>query len=180
MSNHGFVKTRKFMSVEKIDQMLVELNQRVFRGNLQIERFDGNEWLVSYYSGGREYASRAFWLNTSRSWEIRHSGGNGDFAHWLDCVLTNEISVRFDGNITDEGISERWKGKPRKNDDFLVFLRRMKEGPVKDEKLLTTALMQLEMKYVPPEFQVDLGPEIDIMTFMVEELERVKGSTKPP
>jgi len=175
MSNHGFVKTKKFMSAERISQMLDELNESHFKGILGYDYHEStadepgwgpHTWLLKYVGSDWEWyrhndSLRVCWLNTRRSFEMRHGGGGGHFVWWIDSVVLNEVAVRFNGIISDEGISDKWPGDAdyaRTYQDYedRVFKRH------KDEQL-KLALRQQEQKFfVPPDFQVDLGPEIKI------------------
>lgn len=169
MANHGFCKTRKVMKPEDITVMFADMNARLFKGNLQVEYHIGDEhswgphvWVLEYISpeDQQKYASRVCWLNTRRSFEIRHGGG-GDFDWWLDSAVLNEVAVRYNGTISDEGISDKWNGEPNKYDTFKSYVYRRYEHVT--EANLKAYLIQDSVKwFAPPEFKWDTGPEITL------------------
>lgn len=120
MSNHGYVKTEKSMSQEKVTKLLNDLNETHFKGNLKIElceppNIDEDKlvfWELTYVGNdGKQYGMRQCWLNTQKSFEIRYCGPAGDFIWWVGSVITNEIAVQFNGIITDDGFNEEVKGE---------------------------------------------------------------------
>jgi hypothetical protein len=159
--------------------MLSELNQSHFKNVLEFEYSNetGNSsawgphlWIIKY--NGEENESyrkgehlRVFWLKTSKSFEIRHGGG-GYFPWWVDSIITNEIALRFDGTISDDGVGEKWKGEEGYCKEFIEYLKKMhrfEDAKTEEEKRRKIAIMQLEQEScVPPAFQVDLGPKIEI------------------
>lgn len=176
MANHGYVKTRKLMTPEKISELLAELNVSHFKGLLKFEYSNesGNPsawgphvWLVRYIGKGLENEIiRVFWLNTKRSFEIRHGGGS-NFYWWIDSVIINEVALKFDGTISDDGCGDKWKGKPNYCREFIEFQKKMMRFDfAKDdvERQRKIAFMQMEQDdgLVPPDFHTDLGPKIEI------------------
>lgn len=166
MANIGFVKSKKTIKPELIDEMLERINQSHFKGNLVIENHyyskHNDSWNVSYVSSvdSQHYATRSFWLKTKRIFEMSHGGGGGDFAWWLDNTIINEVALMCDGIISDEGISDKWKGEKNYFPTYLLFLEMMKSHVQKPEIKLW--LLQEEMKYCPPEHKVDLGEEVQV------------------
>lgn len=117
------------MSPDKINELLDKLNETVFKGSLEIEFSpDAIYWDESlpgvWEIGVGNYEPRCCWLNTKRSWEIRHSG-MGDFMWWVDAKITNEIALEFNGTISDEGIEDKWKGTENYCPTFLSHLEKM-------------------------------------------------------
>lgn len=164
------------MSPEKISQMLDELNDSHFRGVLGYEYSEHPKedtsvwgpyiWMLRY--DGPKYGwfqpgqvLRPTWLNTRRSWEIRHSGGGGNFVWWIDSVVTNEVAVRFDGTISDEGVGNKWKGEPGKYKNFQEF-QEMMTRHVKDETTKRWLYQQEQELFVPEAFHIDLGEKIEV------------------
>ena len=169
MANHGFVKTRKHMTPEKITLLLETINQAHFKGNLKIEYYHAtgkdlksawgpHTWVITYISpiDHQEYAGRVCWLNTRRSFEMRHGGGS-DFAWWFDQMVINEVALQFEGMISDDGVGGKWKGKKGHYNSLIRFIKRMwhyKEGdesPRNQEKL--TFIERELQEIVPPELR---------------------------
>ena len=158
MANHGWVKTRKPMKPEQITAMVEELNQSLFKGNLQVEyhncvgdksAWGPHTWLLKYMSGGQEWASRVFWLNTSRHFEMRHGGG-GHFAWWIDSAIQNEVAIRFNGTLHDDGHGDTWKGEPGKYNKLTDYLKLVLSRHTKPD--LKKQLLKWEYEMIPPEF----------------------------
>jgi hypothetical protein len=131
MANHGYVTTRCHITVPRMQTVLENLNERVFRYRLRIEyvhSLDEAAWgehcweltIPRPYEPDFPYARRFCWLTSKRKFEIRHGGTN--FAFWLGSVVSNEVAVAFDGTITDDGGSGRWKGVPNKYDRYNDYL----------------------------------------------------------
>jgi len=108
MANHGFVKCKKKVTFEALGKALVEINQDRFDNYLDIS--EGHEsWIVTcpnYWGRG----DMPIWLKTSRTIETRHQHG-GDLWWWVDSVITNELALKFNGRIADEGVSDTWDAK---------------------------------------------------------------------
>jgi hypothetical protein len=158
MANHCRVKTKKKMTPAGILRVFRDLNATILKGNLGIvfpDYVDGveddpNTWQVVYLSDRKEWVRRMCWLNSSRSFELRHSSGGGHFAWWIATVITNEVAVRFDGVIEDDGVDEKWPGVPNKYDRFDDYLKDMLSCiPKKHRKEMLT----LYKKLAPPEFR---------------------------
>lgn len=158
MANHGWVKTRKVVTDEKINEMFADLNTRVFNGKLRIESYIGQAycsdrdvtcWTVSYYSHGKCYASRTCHLESSRHFEVRHSSG-ATFAWWLDVVCLNEVAVLFNGTIYDDGVDDKIKGVPNKYDDFADFVKLMFKH---HKPALKRVLLKFERTRFPTEYR---------------------------
>lgn len=155
MANHGSVKTRKPMKPEQITALIEELNKSLFKEGLQIEYHQNVEsnrphiWVLNYIYGEENWASRTCWLNTSRHFEMRHGGG-GLFAWWIDQVIQNEIAVRFNGVMTDEGTSAKQKGVPGKFHKLSDFMESMfsHANPTMKKQFL-----EWEYEMVPPKFR---------------------------
>mgnify|MGYP003335243313 CR=1 FL=1 len=146
MANHGFVKTKKFMNFDRIQNLLEDLNLRLFKNKLQIKSSLKPKviWNVKYE--GYDYGSLNFWLNSSRFFEIRHNS-NG-FMWWIDSVILNEIAVCFSGIISDEGVSEKWHGTKNKYNDFWKFQEKiMFNGFPKKEKKLLLSLIKVPIEF---------------------------------
>lgn len=147
MANHGFVKTKRFMNFDRVQNLLEDLNLRLFNNKLQIESFFQKEkpnigWNVKY----EDYGSLSFWLNSFRFFEIRHSS-NG-FMWWIDSVILNEIAVCFNGIISDEGVSEKWYGTRNKHNDFWKFQEKIMFGGFpKEEKKLLLSLIKVPIEF---------------------------------
>jgi len=161
MANHAYVKTKRWMSPEKITELIEKLNKERFKGVIEIDYHERtNEkpgwgphtWLLTVKQDGQEYGTRVCWLNTKRSFEMRHGGG-GDFMWWIDCSICNEVALEFDGNWTDDGCDAKEKGKSDYHTTFPSFIQVM--YPVLWEKGLLARLWVIQMaeEMAPPLFK---------------------------
>lgn len=105
MANHAYVTTKKHMTPEKVRAVIDRLNKDIFFDCLEIEdtMYSDDEpgWVITI-KGESEYQYRQCWLNSRRSFEIRHGGGS-NFIWWVDERIQDEISKVFDGRVKDDG-----------------------------------------------------------------------------
>ena len=121
MANHGWITSKKKMNKEVISQLINDLNNRLFKNNLSIE-LQNDLWLVSYFSEESPYtfATRNCWLEKPTKFVMEHSGGSV-FAWWIDSVILNEVAVKFNGTICEDGTDSKTQGTPNKFDSFEDF-----------------------------------------------------------
>lgn len=169
MANHAYVKTKKKMTSNSVDKVIRDLNDRLFKSILKIERNE-DFWNVSYIADLR-WLDRTCWLTTSRTFEIRHGGGS-KFEWWWDCALQNEIAVFFDGTMSDDGIEEKWKGVPGKYDNFQNYVDLYYEHIKEKSPLEYRFIVQNELEFVPKEFRFDIGKKVsfDPKNFTFQEV----------
>ena len=108
MANHGFITTRKNLTIDHLMAMINEINLVRFKGKLSVSLRDSVAIIALSESETMEIP---FWLASKRKIETRHSF-NGDMGWWVSSVFTNEIALKIGGTISDEGVSEKWKGSP--------------------------------------------------------------------
>lgn len=110
MANHAYVTTKKHMTPEKVRAVLDRLNKDIFFNCLEIEDAtywdDEPGWIITIKGEDSQYQYRQCWLNSRRSFEIRHGGGIS-FLWWVDQRIQDEISKVFDGRVKDDG-GEGW------------------------------------------------------------------------
>jgi len=94
MANHAYVKVRKpnEMTVESVTKVLEDLNRNRFKNCLKINYYnchgDKSAWgpdvweLVWTQNNGVEQVKHC-WLNSKKSFEIRHGNGS-HFGWWID------------------------------------------------------------------------------------------------
>jgi len=109
MANHATVKIKKpLFSKEIIEEVLDDLNKNKFKNILRIEYSkEGKKhyWVLTVEEGDI-YDVRELWLNSNKSFEIRHGGGS-QFMWWVDTTIFNNLSKKFNGKWEDEGTGER-------------------------------------------------------------------------
>jgi hypothetical protein len=163
MANHGYVITKKPMTPERVTEVLETLNKRVFKGMMKIEysncvgddsAWGDHVWLVTQ----GEYVRRVCWLNSKRSFELRHGGD--DFEWWWDNAVTNEIACEFNGTVGDDACEGKTPGVPGEYDDPKEYCLRLIPYAVKDritsEELNNRLKMRFETfpdEFIPAEFK---------------------------
>jgi hypothetical protein len=163
MANHARVKTKLEMSPEAVTELLNRLNTQRFKGLLKIEYCDcrgevgawgDHVWLLHVRprepAQGVNYGDRVCWLNSPKSFEIRHGGG-GQFLWWVDFAITNEVALVFEGKRSDDsdGVKERGEfGKYDSFTDYIVrnYTRKMSPEYWDFEKAVTPREFRGELK----------------------------------
>ena len=147
------------MTPKAISQLLDELNKTHFKGGFKIEYHKGDKnswgphvWMLKYPSkeNNVDWGSRICWLNTSRSFEMRHGGGS-DFIWWVDSLILANIAVYFNGRISDDALEGTWSGKPDEINTFTKYMQR-RVNHIKNQNWL----LQLTLEVTPPEFHDEL------------------------
>lgn len=160
MANHGYVKTRKVMSAVEVTQLLDALNTSLFRGVLDIthSESDGTDgaygphtWLLIYTARNIDWVRRVCWLESPTHFEMRHGGGS-KLAWWMDTAILNEVAVRFDGVITDDGGEDKRQGVPDKYNRFSDYMA-LTVQHVRDPAL-RAEILRMEMLMIPEEWHI--------------------------
>lgn len=92
------------MTADNVRAVLDRLNKDIFFDCLEIEYseyWEGKPGWYIHVKGESEYQARVCWLNSRRSFEIRHGGGSS-FLWWVDQRIQDEISKVFDGRVKDD------------------------------------------------------------------------------
>ena len=72
----------------------------------------------------------------------------------------NEVALRFNGMISDEGIEDKWRGEENYCLTYQEYAQKMVAHV--PNKQMQTALLQEDQRFAPSAFRVDLGPEIQL------------------
>ncbi|CAB4196819.1 hypothetical protein UFOVP1290_339 [uncultured Caudovirales phage] len=153
MANHGFITTKKNLKKDNILLDLHEINQRRFKSSLSIEETNWSgrgAWYISYKVPGQDYREGFhIWLTSSRKIEHRHAH---NFAAYLETSFTEELGVKYNATMSDEGISDKWKPDPEKYKTYKLYYNEIYGGahaiPGFFEKLLKNTL-----SHVPKELR---------------------------
>jgi hypothetical protein len=121
VANHGFVNLPLTITVEELHAALDEINKKRFKGLLCVEYDEPSKTFeVIAGKGKKSEEHRLIFLRDDHDFskdlkwdpqgaasrvEIRHGGGSR-FIWWIDCVITNELAIKFKGYITDEGTGD--------------------------------------------------------------------------
>jgi hypothetical protein len=123
MANHGFLTTRKQLTPEQVDRDIKEIIERRLGGIIKVT-FDTYKdepskdghwagWQFKPKEGTVKEGHFEFgaWLNSRRKMEFRHP--HGEWSWWAQMILQQELALKYNGTISDEGVEERWKVTPR-------------------------------------------------------------------
>ena len=157
MANYGWVESEESITSEFVSSVLEEMNKNLFKGNLQVnfsEESGHPSWHIQYVSRGKVWASRICWLKTPQRFEMRHGGGTS-MDWWVDSAILNEIAVKVNGIIGDDGYDHHNKGEPHKFDTFEQFVQEY-FAHVKNP-IFRKFILSEEKKFTPEEFHNDLG-----------------------
>lgn len=180
MANHGFVNLPLTITVEELHAALDEINKKRFKGLLRVEYDEPSKTFEVIVGKGKKFEEhRLIFLrddydfSKDSKWEpqgsatrieIRHGGGSR-FIWWIDCVITNELAIKFNGYITDEGTGDEViKSRPGLWPTFRTYLEEFYNLPRQDHfnigyeinKLVGKPLMNAEIqltKKMHPEFK---------------------------
>lgn len=152
MSNHGFVTTRRRITTAAAGDAINEIVARRFLGKVECKyaATPASDILAFWeftLTGSKLYPFTV-WLRTEHKFEFRHP--RDQWSWWAQvCVLTDEIALKFDGTISDEGVGGRWKPTtPTKYPTFLTWVKGSHHyGP----HALRRAMAALEYKMAPAE-----------------------------
>ena len=112
MANHGFVTTRKHLTVEKIDADIRRLAAHYFGPAAAAEGpEDCDGMLASWWIYFNDDDNEGFsvWLMTKRKLEFRHPLGSYGLRRWGQQIFTEELAAKYEGRISDQG----WEGYER-------------------------------------------------------------------
>jgi len=150
MANHGYVKSKRIFKKDEVFKEIQEINQRRFDGKLNIEDSDYGDLGSWFISHAVEESTEGFniWIASPKKLEHRHTRC---WATYLEIVFANELGVKYDGIMSDDGVSEKWKPRPEKYPTFLAWLDVL-YGHIKESKpdSFKTAI-EFEMMYCPEE-----------------------------
>lgn len=116
MANYGFLTTRYKLTADRVHADILDIVRIRFRDLLQVQRRDFNKretlWGVQPKRAVRdaymyEFEAR---LLTPHKMQFRHPPNQ--WAFWAQVVITNDLALRYNGLISDEGVCEKWRGKP--------------------------------------------------------------------
>ncbi len=118
MANHGYIHTDSPITDEQLWDLLQEVNNERFGGKLVIEK--GEDCFGVKIS---EYTCRLWWVDEDDDTTIEHRhGGGGDIAWWIDAVFSDEIAVKLDGLVEDDGCEGREPGQSGKYPTLRSYL----------------------------------------------------------
>jgi hypothetical protein len=117
--------TRKQLTPDKVDRDIKEIVERRLGSIVEVtfetytkEPVRGDYWAGWRFSPKEGTVKEGYrfefgaWLNSRRKMEFRHP--HGDWSWWAQMIIQDELALKYDGTISDEGVSERWKVTPDK------------------------------------------------------------------
>ena len=171
MANHAYVTTRRILTPEVVDQDIREIVTRRLKDEVTIEfkKFGKLPKKTSYkgYESWEIWALWRFepksqkikepwrfgfeaWQMSHRKLEFRHP--HGEWAWWAQMILREELAYKYDGILSDEGISDRWKATPEKLKKYAHYRDWVtKRWPHQTlaQKAARAIMARVELIYVP-------------------------------
>lgn len=153
MANHGYISSKKNLKKDQVYKDLQEINQRRFKGLLNIECAKGwsdNAWEISYHESGEKHLKGfTIWISSKRKLEHRHE----DFwVFYLEIVFSHELGFKYNGKISDECCDEKWDPDPNKYPTYKSWLE-TRYSHLKNKNLeLYSELINMEMQTCPIPF----------------------------
>lgn len=123
MANHGKIHCRKTPKPEQIEAKLQELCKTKFKDYVGVRPMTDREhgWALSVQGVPKFHdGSVLIWIRSPRVLETRHQFSS-DFMWWVSWTICHELGVLFNGMLSDEGVSERWKPVHNKYPTFLDY-----------------------------------------------------------
>jgi hypothetical protein len=115
MGNHGFVTTKKWLTGDRLEKDLKEIIEERFQNKVPYTRED------DYFEIGFNYPWKfGCWIENCHKVEFRNP--NADWCWWAMAVIQNELALRYNGLISDEGVGEKWKGVANKYPTFRNYI----------------------------------------------------------
>jgi len=117
MANHGFVTTNKWLTQDKVKEDIEEIISRCFKNKIFLVINGDNSFSIGF-----EYPwNITCWFENCHKVEFRNPAP--DWCWWIMFVIQNELAIKYNGLISDEGTGEeKWKGIPNKYPTFKSYL----------------------------------------------------------
>lgn len=154
MANHGHVRTRRWMTPERIDKDLVEILQNRFKDKFSVvQRWDKDDESMSAWRIGCTNEKSpfvfTFWLKTRRTMEFRQP--HTEIALWAHWVIQNELVTKYGGAISSQGLDGRTWG-PATHISYEQWVRnKWKDRPGRDPRYdeARKHYLQKELEEIP-------------------------------
>jgi hypothetical protein len=106
MGNICTIKSRCKLKYDQVTTDLHEINRRRFNNLLEIQEVvEFDCWNICFNG------QVGFTIHKSPRYKGRLTLKHGrHWWMWVDVVVTNELALKYNGSITDEGVSGSWKG----------------------------------------------------------------------
>jgi len=114
LGNLAYIKTRLPVEFQQLRKDLEEISEKRFNGTLVFSPWAvGDGWSITFLGYNRHISA---YLESPHEIHIAHSAG--DLLWWIDFVITNDLALKYDGEISDDAVGETWKGEPGKYPTF--------------------------------------------------------------
>lgn len=156
MANHGFGHIKQKLTVEQVNNDLMEINHSRFNDIFDIshEEDDGDEiWWICLKD--MENFGFQIWFNLKRKKIEWPHKAIGDSGWWFQETFTSMLVSKYDGMISDEGCEGLWKPEFHIKYPHMIdwFMRDLKivDGRIKKAflKKLINGKYKAELKYLP-------------------------------
>lgn len=162
MANHGFITAKRAIKPETMAEDIHRICDEFFPGGqVQVEGPTGpTGYTTITFLDTDAWQYLQFWKASPRMIEHRHS--TGDFYWWVESVISHELARRYDGVLSDEGVSDRWEPKPKNEwptfaDYYHTLHDWVRPDDVKLKKFLFKRIWRDQCRLVPPSFKPFIG-----------------------
>lgn len=116
MANHGFVTTKKWLTGDRVEKDIKEIIEERFKNKVPIVRTEDS------FEIGFEYPwSFGCWVENCHKVEFRNP--MPDWCWWVMAVIQNDLAIKYNGLISDEGVNGYWKGVQNKYPTFRLWVK---------------------------------------------------------
>jgi hypothetical protein len=167
MANHAYVKIRKpLFTKEIIGDLLNNINKVYLKNLMQIKYSFSKEdnkhyWDITIIEKKKEYGYRSMWLNSNKSFEIRHGGGQ-NFIWWVDNLICNTLVKQFNGTWHDDAFSEKilYNEKINSFEEFIKEMHFYDKYTKQNKELFYRYNVQQQMIFTPPSLRIKTGKKV--------------------
>lgn len=146
MANHGFLSFRKKLDLPGLRDLCQEIcNDHL--PNFVADLYPENSPpIVIVHHKDKDSDedwehTLGIWFRSPKKIEVRHNPG--DFYWWLNHVIWDNLAIKLNGRISDEGVEGTWAGE-FKYPTFVKFLKSMYKNPI-----ALQIIMQDYLKHLP-------------------------------
>lgn len=151
MANNGYISFKKNLTSKQIDNDLRAIITKRFGSDLVVESNcdDSDEfwyWTVKPFNNNEnpllEFSVEQI---SKRKFSFHHP--KNKFAFWVQTLIQDELALLYNGTISDEGVSEKWKVIKVEHESFVSFLK--EEALFCSDPVFFEKIYKMELKMIP-------------------------------
>lgn len=123
MANHSFITSRKIFKQKQVIKDVEEILAKHVRKNYTIQ-YEGDAIFIDVWHDDKVYYTAVhMWIANKNKLEFRNRFP-GEFGTWIHFLIQNELALKYNGHISDEGVNETWRGEPNKYDTYKAYIEK--------------------------------------------------------